>query len=234
MSEDDRASIHLERSLHDFPRIHRSLRERATEEFFRVDESVLRIEEDHDERLVRLSREVEREEVTHFGWTLLHEHFTQSMDEAEGLGKKQRQAEKRSVEKALRDTEAWLTNLRRLHVRGRFSQEEFEREEREIRQEQFRLQESLSQIEVATARFEFEGMLDSFSKQAVFRFETGDSRQKRLIVRAVSSNTVLKDKVLRIEARKPFVEVDENRPCSNKLGLWDDVGTYLAQIEVKS
>lgn len=161
----------------------------------------------------------------------LHEHFTQSMDEAEGLGKKQRQAEKRSVEKALRDTETWLTNLRRLHVRGRFSQEEFEREEREIRQEQFRLQESLSQIEVTNARFEFEGMLDSFSKQAVFRFETGDSRQKRLIVRAVSSNTVLKDKVLRIEARKPFMEVDENPPCSSKLTEVKHVPTESASLE---
>jgi hypothetical protein len=80
------------------------------------------------------------------------------------------------------------------------------------------LQESLSQIELATSQFEFEGTLDSFGKQAVFRFDTGDSRQKRLIVRAVSSNTVLKDKVLRIEARKPFMEVDENPPCSSKLG----------------
>lgn len=148
----------------------------------------------------------------------LHEFFTQSMDEAEGLGKRQRLAEKRSAEKALRDTEAWLTNLRHLHVRGRFSQEEFEQEEREIRQEQFRLQESLSQIEVATSQFEFEEMLDSFSEQAIFRFETGDSRQKRLIVRAVSSNTVLEDKVLRIEARKPFVGMSDKVLCSYKLG----------------
>lgn len=148
----------------------------------------------------------------------LHEFFTQSMDEAEGLGKRQRLAEKRSAEKALRDTEAWLTNLRHLHVRGRFSQEEFEQEEREIRQEQFRLQESLSQIEVATSQFEFEEMLDSLSEQAIFRFETGDSRQKRLIVRAVSSNTVLEDKVLRIEARKPFVGMSDKVLCSYKLG----------------
>ncbi len=87
----------------------------------------------------------------------------------------------------------------------------------------------MSQIEVATARFKFERMLDFFSKQTVVRFGTEDNQQRRLIVRAVNVNTVLKDKALHIEARRPFMEVNENRPCSSKLRTWDAVGTFIIE-----
>jgi DNA invertase Pin-like site-specific DNA recombinase len=144
----------------------------------------------------------------------LHEYFIRNSDEGEGLRKELRLKEKHSMEKALRDTDAWLGNLRRLQIRGSLSQEEYDKEEMEIRLEQRRLQESLAQIGNESDRFEFEELLNSFRKQALSRYEGGDIRQKRLIVRAIGSNPVLKDKVLRIEARKPFIGVSENPPCS--------------------
>ncbi len=63
-------------------------------------------------------------------------------------------------------------------------------------------------------RFEFENTLDSFRKQALFRYETGDSRCKKQIMRAISSNLTLTDKVLRVQAKSPFLGVSENLPCS--------------------
>lgn len=159
----------------------------------------------------------------------LHEHFIRNTNEADGLQRELRLKEKRSIEKALSDTEAWLKNLRRLQIRDRISQEEFDREEREIQEEQYRLRDSLLRTEEAADRFEFEGMLNSFRKQAVSRYETGDSRRKRLIVRAISSNTTLKDKVLRIEARQPFMGVSENLPCSYLRSDVKDVRTSHCQ-----
>ncbi len=161
----------------------------------------------------------------------IHDYLIRTLDEADGLGEKQRQKEKRSVEKAIQNTTDWQRNLQRLQIRGRISQEEFDREEQEIQKEKYRLQESLSQIEQDMERFEFEGMLNSFSKQAISRFVQGDSCQKRLIVRAISSNTVLKDKILRIEARKPFIGVPENLHCSSWLAEGKHVPTEGASLE---
>lgn len=153
----------------------------------------------------------------------LHEHFIRNMNEAEGWQREQKQAEQRSVERALRETDGWLKNLRRLQIRDRISQTECDQEEREIRQEQYRLQESLVQIDKEVDRFEFEATLNSFRKQAISRYESGDSRCQRLIVRAVGSNPTLKDKILRIEAKKPFIGLSENLPCSYlRSGVKDD------------
>lgn len=153
----------------------------------------------------------------------LHEHFVRNMNQAEEEQRELRGREKLSIEKALRDTESWLKNLRRLQIRDRIPQEEYEREEREILEERYRLQEALNRIEKEADRFEFEAMLNPFRKQAISLYERGDSKQKRLIVRAISSNATLKDQKLYIQARKPFIGVSENLPCSYLRNVVEDV-----------
>jgi site-specific DNA recombinase len=144
----------------------------------------------------------------------LHEFFLQSMADDDELQKQQRLTAKRSMELALKTTESWHGNLRRLQIRNPMPQRDFDAEEQKIQAEQRRLSEALEELERDTDRFELERSLNPFRKQAIFRYAEGDSRCKRLILRAVGSNSTLKDRILRIEAKKPFVGVSEKLPCS--------------------
>lgn len=160
----------------------------------------------------------------------LHEFFLRDRKGAEEETKKLKEAERHSVEKGLHETESWLANLRRLQVRGRISETEFDQEAQAIQQERRRLEESLACLDKATERFEFEGMLNSFRVQAFSRYERGNNQTKRMVLRAIGSNLTLRDKKLCIEAKTPFVKVTTEPSYCNGRERRDAVGNEFPLI----
>jgi hypothetical protein len=79
-------------------------------------------------------------------------------------------------------------------------------------------------------RFEPSVDLVSFSNRATEWFLRSDSQSKRLILETVGSNLSLKNKILSIEANKPFASLAKLSACPHRLGVGDDVRTMRRKI----
>jgi site-specific DNA recombinase len=111
-------------------------------------------------------------------------------------------AQRASMEKSLSDTERAIANLTTLRVHEHISQDEFVTERQKLEMERLRLMQLLASNTGDT--FEPVRALVSFSNRALECFRAGDLRTKRLILNAVGSNLLLKDRTLNVEAKKPL------------------------------
>src|ERR1044071_10059632 len=113
-------------------------------------------------------------------------------------------AQTRSREVALAALSRQLDNLTKLRVRDLLTDDEYQRQREEIEREKIRLDQSTAQAEERTDWLEFSELSSSFCDRAISWFQVGDRETKRLIIEIVGSNFFLRDKILNIEARKPF------------------------------
>lgn len=138
---------------------------------------------------------------------------------------------RRSLENSIIAADQQLANLTRLRIRDLLSDEDYLRERQALEVERLKLKES--QAKAAGDQDWFEPVRDviRFSNHAAYCFESGDNRAKRLIVEIACSNLVLSDRILSIEARKPF-RLWADRVCDSS--LWagvEDVRTLLVNCD---
>lgn len=127
-------------------------------------------------------------------------NINRATDEAQNA-KEQRQF---ALEETRQRTTDALANLISLRVRNLVNDNEFARERRKLEIDQVRVREQLEALERTTPRFEPLGTLISFRNRAVDWFRRGDDKTKRLIFETIGSNPVLTDRMLSVEAKKPF------------------------------
>ena len=140
--------------------------------------------------------------------------------------KEEKQAHKRSLEKAVEEVDAQLNELTGLRIRSLLTDAEFVARRKELQQEQLRLRGKITEVEHDTNRFEPATEVVSFSNRAAEWFLRGDGQSKRLILETVGSNLILKNKILSIQAIKPFVSFAPSTNKTRLLRVVDDVRTF--------
>ncbi len=130
-----------------------------------------------------------------------------------------------SLQRAYDETAKALNNLTTLRIREAIDDEEFNLQRETLRRDQLRLREELTLAKGGNQWFEPGELLLSFSDRAVKWYEQGNDQTKRRIVLAIGSNLVLKDKILNIEAKKPFVWWSKNATCSTLRRGLNDIRT---------
>jgi hypothetical protein len=137
-------------------------------------------------------------------------------------------ARKRSLGTALDGITAELSELTGLRLRNLVTDHEFLSKRQEIQLEQLRLIQQLKRMHTEAARFEPVEDLILLSKHAASWFARGDNQSKKLIIETVSSNLSLRDKILSIEAKKPFRPWSNAGSNSQLLAVINDVRTFLS------
>ena len=110
-----------------------------------------------------------------------------------------------SIEKAVTDAQKRLDALIDLRLRDMISDEDLVKRRAALQAEQLRLRERLDAARRDGDAFEPIADLVSFSSRAAGWFTDGDHESKRLIFETTASNPRLQDKILNVEARKPFI-----------------------------
>jgi len=135
------------------------------------------------------------------------------------------ESRKQSVQRALESTERGMTNLTSLRVRDLINDDEFVRERQQLEQDQLRLRQQLQNSPQTDVAFEPVEAIISFSSRALDWFSAGDSETKRLIFDSIGSNSMLKDKALKTEAKKPFRQISNCTTCPELRRVRDDIRT---------
>jgi hypothetical protein len=128
-----------------------------------------------------------------------------------------------SVERAMEEATKQLSELTGLRLRGLLTDAEYLNKREELQRDKLRLDQQLVEMKNETNRFEPTKALILFNSRAVDWFQRGDREVQRLIFETVGSNHFLKDKILSIEARKPFKLRPPEVNDSNVLRFIDDV-----------
>lgn len=118
-----------------------------------------------------------------------------------------------------------VNNLTSLRIRDLINDDEFVSRRDELRQEQLRVRENLDRHD--NEWFEPVEMLINFSIKAVEWYEHSDDRTKRRIISAAGSNLVLKDKILSVQAKEPFIWFSKNADRSTLRTGVNEVRTKL-------
>ena len=140
-------------------------------------------------------------------------------------------ARTRSVETALRGITTELSELTGLRLRNILTDEEFLSKRRGLQQEQLRLTQQLDRLRAEANRFEPIEDVILCNSQAASWFDRGDDQSKKLIVETVCSNLALKDKILNIEAKKPFRSWPTATGNSRLYAVVTDVRTFLSKMD---
>jgi site-specific DNA recombinase len=139
-----------------------------------------------------------------------------------------------SLEKAYSEATRSLNTLTDLRLRDMIGDDEFQKKRRELQQEALRLRNRLSEADTAAERFEPVADLIMFNARAVDWFLKGTIEVKRLILEIVGSNSTLKDKILSIEARKPFALCSAAGDFPTWWAIVEDVRTFYDDPEFKA
>ncbi|MDP1630264.1 MAG: recombinase family protein [Caulobacter sp.] len=135
-------------------------------------------------------------------------------------------AKRASIEAALATIDEELRELRGMRTRNLIDDAEFADDRQKLEQERLRLSARLAEPEQRAKSIELFRELISFSNQAVDWFQSGGAAERRLIVETVGSNFSLTDKMLSIEAAKPFSLMADISECLSQRGVDDDVRTF--------
>jgi site-specific DNA recombinase len=134
-------------------------------------------------------------------------------------------AQRHLLEQARVTAATSLNNLTRLRVRDQISDAEFASQREELQRERLRLDQSLALLESDTEWLEPAQLFLSFSNRAVSWFNSGDTETKRIILTIVGSNPLLSDRIVRIDAKKPFRQWAGTVTLSQVLAVVEDVRT---------
>jgi hypothetical protein len=118
-----------------------------------------------------------------------------------------------------------LENLTSLRIRDLIGDDEFLRERRKLQMEHLRFRQQLDEAGDAVLPFEQTDTLISFRNRAVEWFRAGDIDTKRHIFRIAGSNPTLKDKMLSVQAKRPFLVGNQIGSSSQLLAVRDEVRT---------
>ncbi|MBF6570856.1 MAG: recombinase family protein [Candidatus Binataceae bacterium] len=139
-----------------------------------------------------------------------------------------------SLDRALEETRAQLSELTSLRMRRLIEDDEFLGRRQALQRQELRLLQQRERAHDEAQRFEpIEDVLE-FSNRAAKWFERGDRRAKRLVLETVGSNHFLSKKIFSIKARKPFVRRLECRDSCALLGTNDDIRTLPTRHEIAS
>jgi site-specific DNA recombinase len=140
-------------------------------------------------------------------------------------------AERAGLEKALRENENALRNLRLLRVREQITEEEFLADRQNFDRERLQLQEQLAEENPAEA-FEPAKLFLSFSNRALKWFREGDEEVRRLIIETAGSNPLLKARILNIDGLYPFRRSEQMPSFPELWAKLDDIRTRRREERV--
>ncbi len=144
---------------------------------------------------------------------ILSEQPTVSASEREKL--------RQSAEAGVRSLDKELDTLTDLRVRSLLSDDEFTRKRLELTSARLNAVQQAGLLHEEPDWIEPLRTLVSFSSKAVEYFSEGDDAQKRLVLNTTSSNPTLSDRILSIEARKPFIQWAD-KPTKSEMRWWLD------------
>lgn len=136
-------------------------------------------------------------------------------------------AQAQAVDKSLASVDRELRNLTRLRVRDLVDDDEFLKQRSELERTRLRLAGQQKEAAADTNWIEPCELLISFGNKAADLFSRGGPQTKRRIVQTVGSNPLLKDRILSIEARKPFRRWSETPSIPEMCAFLDDVRTHF-------
>ena len=130
-----------------------------------------------------------------------------------------------SLEGAYGDVTKSLDRLTDLRLRDMIGDDDFMRKRAELQQEQTRLRRQLDKGAAEIGAFEPFSDFILFSNRAADWFRSGTRETKRLILETTGSNLTLIDKILNVEARKPFLQFAGAAGISQLRAVVHDVRT---------
>lgn len=130
-----------------------------------------------------------------------------------------------SLEKRIVAIEAELRTLTNLRLRDLINDEEFARSRTELDQQRLTLVKRRDSVAKSHDWIEPAREVIKFSNEAANYFLHARRDVKRMIFETVGSNPILKDKILSIEARKPFRMRQENTSVSSMCTFLNEVRT---------
>ena len=137
-----------------------------------------------------------------------------------------------ALESQLAETERSLRALTDLRLRSLIDDAEFVEKRRELQEEELRLRQTVERQRNRAANwFEPARCIFSFSNKAISWFRSRDLEVQRLILQTLGSNLTLCDKILNIEALKPFCRISKNMSRPELLAVVNDVRTMLDDPE---
>jgi site-specific DNA recombinase len=118
----------------------------------------------------------------------------------------EQEIQRQSAEGGVRTLDREIGTLTDLRIRDLLSDDEFTRKRMELTTARLRMVQQVAALQEGPDWTEPLRTLVSFNNMAVDYFSGGDDLQKRLVLKTTSSNSTLSDRILSIEARKPFVQ----------------------------
>ena len=175
-------------------------------------------------------RELEQQIVAFLRSIYLDEH---EVDEGLRTIEKERVNEigvgvKEAVESALDSCTRGLDKLTKLFYRELIGEDEFVRQRAELIQERTKLNERLQHLRTEQWVEPLRNLF-RFNNRAVFWLTHGTADEKRLILATVGSNPTLISKKLNIDARKPFLRIQQRGSFCNWSTIVNDVRTLLTE-----
>lgn len=152
---------------------------------------------------VFLSRTQISEQFKSWALTFLHELHDQEVAD--------RSARYQNLQKTTNDTQRGLDELIRMKYRGLIDDAEYKGERKRLKNELAGLKERLDDTEHRADRWlQLAEQAFELACHARTWFAEGDIQVKKQILEAVGSNLLLKDKILSIEATKPFLVIENH------------------------
>jgi hypothetical protein len=164
----------------------------------------------------------------------LHQWAMARLDEQFAETAKLREAQRQSLEKTLQGVHQQLENLTKLRLRDLVTDDEYICKRQELERERIRLQQNQAGAGKADPSLEPDRLIISFNNRAVSWFKAGTPQTKRFILEIVGSNPTLKDKILSIEAAKPFRRWGKTAEISQMRRFVEDVHTLVAAHDPKT
>lgn len=147
--------------------------------------------------------------------------------ELQGKTSEKSSAVRESLASGLRDIRKEADALLDVRLRGLVSDDEYAAKKQALVEKEIRVKERVAHEETSATRwFEPAAKTCFFANQAPKLFPKASNVEKREIVISLGSNLVLRDKVLRMSAQKPFLMIEKGRRSSgwcattNRLRTW--------------
>lgn len=137
-----------------------------------------------------------------------------------------------SLGTVLQETRKESAALLDLRLRGLISDDDYRTKKEELTEQELRIKERVLHEETAPKRW-IEPAVKTFrfANQAPKRFPAAANGEKREILISLGSNLVLQDRTLRMEAKKPFLLMEEGRRISDWSGTVKRLRTWFMHHE---
>jgi DNA invertase Pin-like site-specific DNA recombinase len=115
----------------------------------------------------------------------------------------------RSLEKAHSDCQKKVDNLNQMRLKDLIDDEEYLKEKKALLEEKIKMEEGLKNGDNSSQAVDLTKKTLVFANEAIAHFQTGTLEDQRLILHKISSNLLLIDKKLIIQAKKVFRILEE-------------------------